>query len=139
MGGFWITNAIAARVPTRLLPSLAARADVDSIGENHKLTNTTATEWDGENLKLPAGLNTGLYVNNGYDGGRFNTAHSTNLRVAVLDFFFNSTHAVFKTDASTSRVVSTWNCANNPCTSGLPTPSATGRRPRQLVRVGRGG
>jgi hypothetical protein len=122
--GFWITNAISAIVPARLLSSLVERPDVASIGENVKLKSTAATEWDGENLKATAGLNTGLYVDNGFHGGRLNTAHNTNLRVAVLDFFFNSTHPVFKTNSTTSRVVSTWNCANNPCTSGLPTPSA---------------
>lgn len=126
IGDFWAVNALSATVPASLVPALAQHPDVARVELDHQLSSTGSTTWDGQNVNASSGLNAGLYTSNGYLGNRVNPKTNFPISIGVLDFFFADDHPVFQHSPGVSKIVGEFSCKNNqPCTGGLPVPSAT--------------
>lgn len=120
----WLTGNMFARVPAAALSDLLARNDVVAVEMIRPVPPTSEGKWDGKDMKHATGLNTGKYIDNNYHGGYVNPATGNKLRIAIIDSNFDYNHPGFLTAAGgATRVVSTWNCAVNPCVPGLPPPS----------------
>lgn len=123
-GSIWIANTVVARASPTLISELARDESVTKI-QLDAVAEPTAG-WNGTHLRSSSDFNADPYYDAGQDGEEPNPITGRNdLTVAVIDRDFNVFHRVFKDVAppGATRVYQTWNCDNNPCTSGLPAPN----------------
>jgi len=118
--GFWLTGNAFARVPAGKLSSLLAHGDVRGLYLNQPIAVASPTTWDGYDMRAWSGLNTGAFLSNGYNG---EAAGGKTLKLAVIDTYLDTDHPGFDDYSwGSSRVLNSYNCNNNPCTSPAPTP-----------------
>jgi hypothetical protein len=120
--GFWLANMVSLRATRSLVAALVEHKLVRSVSFDAPLSLT----WTGEEQRAQAAVNTAMYIAQGHDGSQPNALNGTSrLRLAVLDHEFTTGHRLFRDGSGTaSRVIETWKCSNNPCTSGIDTPPA---------------
>ncbi len=127
--GFWLMNAISTSLTPAQIETLEGQDFVRGITYDAP----TTPAWTGADIESPDYFNAGMYLGAGNDGEIANPVTGNNdLTIAILDIGFNPTHPVFKDGSgSATRVKETWNCQNNPCTSGLP--AATSQHGTQVA------
>lgn len=125
---FWLTCDLAANMTPEAARSLAADPRVDGIHLSRDLPTSSASDWDGTDLADADGLNVEVLRDDNYDGGFINPDTSQEITIAVQDLGFQVNHPIFDDwQNGPSRVRGSWDCTNNPCTSGgISTASAHG-------------
>ena len=123
MSAHWLVSGISATVPLSAIDALGAHPDV--VGIEALNEGSQDITWTGVDMKASAGLNMGVYHDNGYHGQQYsNVVGGRPIRLGLVDFEgFNVNHRGFLDSPNTAtRIQAYYDCGTS-CTLGGEPPS----------------
>jgi len=118
----FLSNSFQTHVPAQAIPLLYEHPDIDRIGLVQEAE--PAGYWDGGDMKVSGGTNTGVLVDVGYNGQMINPAYNDILRIMIIDVAMDIDHPGFDDwQYGPSRVHSYWTCTGTGCTQTMADPT----------------
>lgn len=110
--GFWTSNAVSAKLPLARIEALVRHSDVASVSMPGAVKDA---EWTGADMKSSAGLNGGIYHDNGFHGQAYaNNTGGRNMRLGVIGQGFQINHPGFLDGPNSPTRAVEFNC-NSSC------------------------
>jgi hypothetical protein len=115
VGGFWTSNAVSAHIPKSALQAVLAIPGIERVEVDQEAPPASATQWDGDDMKAPGGMNAGIYHDAGYHGQAYANAGGRHMRVGMYysDGWFE--HPGFEDDSNGPTRASVYDCSVSPC------------------------